>query len=158
LILRSWAFNPKLRHNEYVCCGSCPQMLSNTQYFLQRSSHTFNATLWISLLVNWPIFAPINEEMVGNVLDHEWMIVFNQVTHTLLWPAYFTGVQNEWCKTISFTVCLSENDMENEVFWNNFVQVKITHFTRILHCEKSHVNIKFYNIIFHKEKLLILPC
>jgi hypothetical protein len=58
---------------------------------------------------------------------------------------------------ISLKFCILENDMENEVFWNNFVQVKITHFTRILHCEKSHVNIKFYNIIFHKEKILILP-
>jgi hypothetical protein len=57
---------------------------------------------------------------------------------------------------IFFKFCMSENDMENEVFWNNFVQVKITHFTRIFHCAKSHVNIKFYNITFHKKKILIL--
>jgi hypothetical protein len=46
--------------------------------------------------------------------------------------------------------------LENEVFWNNFVQVIISHFTRILHCAKSYVNFKFCNIISHERKLLIL--
>jgi hypothetical protein len=34
-------------------------------------------------LVNWPIVAPINEEMAGNVLDHEWMIAFSHVTRAI---------------------------------------------------------------------------
>ena len=49
-----------------------------------------------------------------------------------------------------------ENSLENKIFWNNFAHVKISCFTRILHHAKCHVNIKFYNIIFHKGKLLIL--
>ena len=61
-----------------------------------------------------------------------------------------------FCQVQNILFSLNFTYLENEVFWNNFVQVKISHFTRILHCAKSHVNIKFYNIIFHKEKLLIL--
>ena len=61
----------------------------------------------------------------------------------------FSQVQN-------ILFCILENDRENEVFWNNFVQVKISHFTRILHYAKPYVNIKFCNIISHERKLLIL--
>ncbi len=76
----------------------------------------------------------------ASILGWDWLCLAS-----LLWPGYFTRVQNEWCKLqilhhvfpgakyfIFFKFCMLENDIENEVFWNNFVQVKISHFTRIL--------------------------